>query len=179
MVIGRTLFKDLRTVIISNRVFHSRSDSEAKGDPSGSAIQWRHAMTNLSAEIGERLRRLRAERHLSLAKVAEKAGVSVATLSRVETNKQNMDVSMLITLAGILGVPASEILDDSTSDDDRAALTRRLARLSRADRTKLFVDSSRRREKALSSVVDDLLATLDILRDELIEVQQTARQKKR
>lgn len=136
-------------------------------------------MTNQAAEIGERLRRLRAERQLSLANVAEKAGVSVATLSRVETNKQNMDVSMLVTLSGILGVAPSEVLGDPSTDDDRAALTRRLSRLSRADRTKLFVDSSRRRERALSVVVEDLLATLDILRDELVEAQKSVRRKKR
>lgn len=135
--------------------------------------------TNNGAEIGERLRRLRAERQFSLATVAEKVGVSVATLSRVETNKQNIDVAMLVTLAGILGVAPSEILGDKESDDDHAVLTRRLSRLSRADRTKLFVESSRRREKALASVVDDLLATLDILREELVEIQKGVRRRKR
>lgn len=136
-------------------------------------------MTNHAAEIGERIRRIRGDRHLSLANVAAKAGVSVATLSRVETNKQNIDVATLMTLAVILGVAPSELLGDPTAEDDPGALTRRLSRLSRAERTKLFVESSRRREKALGGVVDDLLATLDILRDELVEMQKNVRRKKR
>lgn len=136
-------------------------------------------MTNQAAEIGGRLRGIRAERQLPLAIVAAKAGVSVATLSRVETNKQNIDVAMLMTLAGILGVAPSEILGDHSTDDDRASLTRRLARLSRAERMKLFLEASRRRERALGAVVDDLLATLDLLRDELLEVQKSVRRKKR
>ena len=130
--------------------------------------------------VGDMLRRLRVERQLSLAGVAAQAGVSVATLSRVETSKQTLDVPMLQTLARILGVPAGEILGEDGNDDDPATLERRLARLSGADRTKLFLDASRRRNaKELGNVLDDLLSTIDVLRDELLEVQRSVRRRKR
>jgi transcriptional regulator with XRE-family HTH domain len=123
--------------------------------------------------VGETLRRLRTERELSLASVAEKAQISVATLSRVETNKQTIDVHLLVTLARILEVPAGEILGDDGDTNDVDAVSRKLAQLAPADRTRAYLQAARRRSaKEVSSTLDDLLSTVDLLRDELLSVQR-------
>src|SRR6185369_6859089 len=110
--------------------------------------------------VGEHLRRIRGERHLSLASIAEQAEISVATLSRIETNKQNIDVSLLMTLSRILGVQASEVLGDVDAPDDSDALVRALARRRMAERARIFIDSSRQRNAAIADTVDDLLVTI-------------------
>ncbi|HEX6099031.1 MAG TPA: helix-turn-helix transcriptional regulator [Thermoanaerobaculia bacterium] len=130
--------------------------------------------------VGENLRRIRGERQLSLADVAEKARISVATLSRIETSKQNFDVEVLLTLAGILGVSPAEILGAANGNDDTHALTHALSRLRTADRARIFLDSSRRRKpQDAAARVDDLLLTIDLLREELVEVQRAVRRRKR
>lgn len=130
--------------------------------------------------IGETLRRLRTERELSLAGVAQQARISIATLSRVETNKQNLDVDLLLTLARILGVSAAEILGDREEADDVDQLSRRLAALPAAKRTKVILQSSRRRDpKQIQSTLDDLVAAVEILRDELVAVNRAVRRQPR
>lgn len=130
--------------------------------------------------IGNTLRRLRAARGLSLAGVAEQAGISTATLSRVETNKQNLDVELLLALARILRVPAGEILGDGVDGNDPDTLARRLSELRPADRTKVILQSARRRRpNELQTTLDDLLATVELLRDELLSVQRAVRRRKR
>jgi len=59
-----------------------------------------------SAEIriAERLRRLRVEKHLTLAELATSAGISQAYLSRVENHKASLTIVGLEQLAAALGV---------------------------------------------------------------------------
>lgn len=127
--------------------------------------------------IGETLRRCRLDRQLSLAAVAQQAGISVATLSRVETNKQNVDVGLLLDLARVLDVPAAEIIGGDNGDgNDTQMLARRLAALKPSERTRIFLESSRRsKAKQLLTTIDDLLVTIDVLRDELINVRRAVR----
>ena len=128
--------------------------------------------------IGEALRRFRTERQLSLAAVAEEAGVSVATLSRVETNKQSVDVALLFELARILGVAPAEIIGGDGEADDVGSLARRLATLRPADRTRVFLESSRRGNgKQVQATIDDLLLTIDVLREELLSVRRAVRRR--
>jgi transcriptional regulator with XRE-family HTH domain len=130
--------------------------------------------------VGDTLRRLRTERELSLASVAEKAQISVATLSRVETNKQTIDVHLLLTLARILEVPAGEILGDGGDKNDIDSVSRKLALLEPADRTRAYLQASRRRNaKEVTSTLDDLLSTVELLRDELLAVQRAVRGSRR
>jgi transcriptional regulator with XRE-family HTH domain len=130
--------------------------------------------------IGENLRRVRAEQQLSLSAVADQAGISVATLSRVETNKQSLDVSLLLTLARILDVPAAEILGEGDSSRDLKAVTRLLAELPASERTQVFLEASRRKEsKHLGTAIDDLLSTIDMLREELLKVHRTVKRRQR
>lgn len=137
-------------------------------------------MPSTNADVGDVLRRFRLERQLSLATVAAEAGVSVATLSRVETNKQSVDVSLLVELARILGVATSDLLDGQNDHTDTSFLARQLGTLRTSERTKVFLEASRRgKPKELHSTVDDLLLTIDVLRDELLLVRREVRRRSR
>ena len=134
---------------------------------------------NDSSAIGSSLRRLRTEQKLALATVAGRAGISVATLSRIETNKQGIEVGLLSTLAGILGVSVRDLFKSDDESADLAALSRRIGALSRLERTKLFLEASRRprNAKQLSPVLDDLVSTVEMLREELLTVQRALRRR--
>ena len=136
-------------------------------------------MTKSNLAVGDTLRRLRTDRALSLTGVAGRAGISVATLSRVETNKQSLEVGLLLTLAGILGVSAADILGEVR--DDAESLSRRIAALPAVERAKVFLRSARpRREQKLESTLDGLVSTVEVLRDELLSVQRVlGRRRKR
>lgn len=128
--------------------------------------------------IGPTLRRLRTDREVSLATVADQAGISVATLSRIETNKQGIDVSLLLTLARVLGVAAADILGSADDRDDLESLSSRLAALPADARTEVFLQSGRRRKaRGLQPVLDDLVSAIEVMRDELVSVQRTMRKR--
>src|SRR5439155_23437110 len=61
--------------------------------------------------VGTRIRQARAARGMSLTDVATRADISVATLSRIERDKQNIDVGTFLTLMRILEVHPGELLD--------------------------------------------------------------------
>ncbi|HYC60101.1 MAG TPA: helix-turn-helix transcriptional regulator [Thermoanaerobaculia bacterium] len=123
---------------------------------------------------------MRTEQDIGLAAVAEQAGISIATLSRVETNKQSIEVGLLLTLARILGVSPADILREPDESGDLQSLSRRVAALPPTQRTKVFMDSSRRQKgKDLQPVLDDLVSTVDLLREELLSVQRAVRRRKR
>lgn len=133
-----------------------------------------------SATVGPALRRLRTERNIALAAIAEQAGISIATLSRIETNKQSIEVGMLLTLARILDVPAADILDSGDGYDDVEVLSRRLAALPPDARSKVFRNSApKRNTKDLRPALDDLISTVDMMREELLNVQRASRRRKK
>jgi transcriptional regulator with XRE-family HTH domain len=121
---------------------------------------------------------------LSLSDVAVKAGLSVATLSRIETGKQNVDVTLLLNLARILRVSPSALLETVRPDGDGVAtpnlLADELAALPAAERARVVISAQRqsRREgvrEALHTRVESLLTTLDLIRDELLQVRKDLR----
>lgn len=128
------------------------------------------AMTQAALTIGETLRHIRSDRGLSLAEVSAEAGISVATLSRIETDKQTLDVTLLTKLARILRVPPAELLGE-TADGDRTSVIRRLARMPATERARVFLDASRSGDVSIS----DVLSMLDVLREEIARLQRTRR----
>lgn len=135
---------------------------------------------NDPSTVGPTLRRLRTERSIALTAVAEQAGISIATLSRIETNKQSIEVGLLLTLAGILGVSGADVLGGSGERDDVEALSRRLAVLPPAARVQVFRKTAPRREaKDLQPALDDLISTVEMLREELLSVQRAMRRRQR
>ncbi|TDC99208.1 XRE family transcriptional regulator [Nonomuraea deserti] len=61
--------------------------------------------------VGERLRRLRQARGVSLSELAKRAGIGKATLSGVETGTRNPTLDTLWAITAQLGVPIGAILD--------------------------------------------------------------------
>ena len=67
--------------------------------------------------LGEGLRRLRAERHLSQGDLARLAGVSPSAISQAEAGHRGLSLDTLLTLSESLGVGLDELLvNEATSD---------------------------------------------------------------
>ena len=69
-------------------------------------------MDDLARLVGERLRAARHERGLSVAALAEAAGVGKGSLSEIENGVRNPTLSTLYALADTLGVPLATLLAD-------------------------------------------------------------------
>ncbi|MCL6521410.1 MAG: helix-turn-helix domain-containing protein [Firmicutes bacterium] len=65
--------------------------------------------------LGERLRRLRLERHLSLYDVERLTGRHFSTIGRYERGERQPDLETLRELATTYGVSMAEILGDTAS----------------------------------------------------------------
>lgn len=61
-------------------------------------------------EMGNRIQNRRREIRLSQKAVAEEAGISPVTVSRIESGQTEMSVKIFIRLVGILGMDADELL---------------------------------------------------------------------
>lgn len=130
--------------------------------------------------VGERLRQARVARQLSLADVAGEAHVSAATLSRVERDKQAIDVNLFLTLAHVLSAVPADLLSDNGGDGDRV-LAARIAAMQSRERTKLWrqVNEERREQRnrrrsdmsSMAMEVEELLAQMDFLREEIESVR--------
>jgi transcriptional regulator with XRE-family HTH domain len=62
--------------------------------------------------IGKRLKRHRTRRALTQAQLAERAGVSTATVARIERDKIEARMTTLGKLAGALEVDPAELVED-------------------------------------------------------------------
>ena len=64
----------------------------------------------VSADVGRRLRALRAERGLSLSELARRAGLGKGTLSELETGRRNPTLDTLFAVTSALRLPLSAAL---------------------------------------------------------------------
>lgn len=71
--------------------------------------------------VGNRLRALRAERGLTLAALSETTGISVSTLSRLESGQRRPTLELLLPLARVHGVALDDLVDQPTPGDPRVA----------------------------------------------------------
>ena len=63
--------------------------------------------------IGDRVKRIRLERNLSMSELAEKAGVAKSYLSSLERNLQNNpSIQFLDKISAVLKVPVDSLLHD-------------------------------------------------------------------
>jgi transcriptional regulator with XRE-family HTH domain len=79
----------------------------------------------IDLRVRQRLRELRAERGLTLADVAERAGLDVSTLSRLEAGKRRLALDHIPALAAALGVSTDEILGSRSRQDPRVRVRAR------------------------------------------------------
>lgn len=71
------------------------------------------------AAVGPRLRALRAARDLTLAELSETTGISVSTLSRLESGQRRPNLELLLPLAQAHGVPLDELVGAPATGDPR------------------------------------------------------------
>lgn len=64
-------------------------------------------------DLGNRIRDRRHEIRLSQENVAERAGISANTVSRIEGGQSAMSIEIFIKMVQILGVDANELLGDN------------------------------------------------------------------
>ena len=74
------------------------------------------------AAVGPRLRALRSERGRTLAELSEVTGISVSTLSRLESGQRKPALELLLPLARAFGVPLDELVDAPETGDPRIHL---------------------------------------------------------
>ena|SRR5689334_6261214 len=134
--------------------------------------------------IGARLREARLARQLSLNSVAQKADISVATLSRIERDQQRIDVQLLLTLMKILKLNAREVLDEAAPEDGLDPIVSKISSLPLAERAKLWRGLAASRKspernsgptRALALQVEEFLAQIDFLRGEIEAVRKKLR----
>jgi transcriptional regulator with XRE-family HTH domain len=139
--------------------------------------------------VGEKIRQVRLGQRRSLADIAKKAKISVATLSRIENEKQTLDVSMFLLLARVLEVVPNDLLGEAAGDagegldplvrkitrfegNERAALWRALAASRRHTQT---ARTRRARMSEITEQVEELLAQVEFVREELEAVRRRLR----
>jgi transcriptional regulator with XRE-family HTH domain len=69
--------------------------------------------------VGPRLRKLRQEREVTLAQLSESTGISVSTLSRLESGGRKPTLELLLPLARAHQVPLDELVDAPATGDPR------------------------------------------------------------
>jgi len=118
---------------------------------------------------------------MSLADVAGEAHVSAATLSRVERDKQAIDVALFLTLARVLNTTPADLLRDDDGQEADGALAARIGAMQSRERTQLWRQlSDERRDsrqkkhadvRMVGAEVEELLAQMDFLRQEIEAVR--------
>jgi transcriptional regulator with XRE-family HTH domain len=71
------------------------------------------------AEVGPRLRRIRKDREVTLAALSESTGISVSTLSRLESGLRKPSLELLLPIAQAHQVPLDELVGTPSVGDPR------------------------------------------------------------
>ena len=77
------------------------------------------ALDETLARVGPRLRTLRGQRGVTLAQLSRTSGISVSTLSRLESGGRRPTLELLLRLARAHDVPVDELLPDASPGDPR------------------------------------------------------------
>ncbi|WP_405875186.1 MULTISPECIES: helix-turn-helix domain-containing protein [unclassified Streptomyces] len=80
------------------------------------------------AEVGPRLRRIRKDREVTLAALSESTGISVSTLSRLESGLRKPSLELLLPIAQAHQVPLDELVGAPPVGDPRVARGKPLVR---------------------------------------------------
>ncbi|MFJ4828988.1 helix-turn-helix domain-containing protein [Streptomyces sp. NPDC088747] len=89
------------------------------GDSSGAEAGGDSATDEVLAEVGPRLRRIRKERGATLAGLSEVTGISVSTLSRLESGLRRPSLELLLPIARAHQVALDELVGAPPVDDPR------------------------------------------------------------
>jgi transcriptional regulator with XRE-family HTH domain len=84
------------------------------------------AIAAVLAEVGPRLRRIRARRGVTLAQLAAATGISKSTLSRLESGQRKPSLELLLPIAQAHQVPLDELVGAPEVGDPRIRLKPRV-----------------------------------------------------
>ncbi len=79
-------------------------------------------MEEVLAEVGSRLKRIRKQRDCTLAALSETTGISVSTLSRLESGQRKPSLELLLPIANAHQVPLDELVGAPPVGDPRVRL---------------------------------------------------------
>lgn len=79
-------------------------------------------LANTLTSVGPRLRALRLARDTTLTQLSETTGISVSTLSRLESGQRRPTLELLLLLAKAYGVPLDELVGAPQTGDPRVHL---------------------------------------------------------
>jgi transcriptional regulator with XRE-family HTH domain len=134
--------------------------------------------------VGNRIRVARQSRNLSLTELASRADISAATLSRIERDKQNVDLGLFVTLTRILQLTPHEVLADTETVEGVDPLVRAISGMQTGERAQLWRSLAAERKthrsrkadgRAVANEVEELLAQVDFIRGEIESVQKRLR----
>ena len=77
------------------------------------------ATEEILTAVGPRLRALRVRRNVTLAELSAATGISVSTLSRLESGQRRPNLELLLPLAREHGVPLDELVGAPATGDPR------------------------------------------------------------
>ncbi len=77
------------------------------------------------ADVGPRLKRIRAQRGVTLAELAEATGISKSTLSRLEAGQRRPNLELLLPIAQAHQVPLDQLVGAPEVGDPRVRFTPR------------------------------------------------------
>lgn len=138
------------------------------------------------AMVGNRIRVARQSRDLSLTELASRADISAATLSRIERDKQNLDLGLFLTLTRILKLTPYEVLGDEDTNEGVDPLVRAISGMQTGERAQLWRSLAAERRthrarkadgRAVANEVEELLAQVDFIRGEIESVQKRLRRR--
>lgn len=78
--------------------------------------------SKLLDSVGPRLRTLRTQKNLTLSETSEALGISVSTLSRLESGQRKPTLELLLPIARLHQVPLEELIDAPGTGDPRIHL---------------------------------------------------------
>lgn len=79
-------------------------------------------MDQVLAAVGPRLRRIRAQRQCTLAELSAATGISISTLSRLESGRRKPSLELLLPIAKAHQVPLDELVGAPPVGDPRVRL---------------------------------------------------------
>lgn len=77
-----------------------------------------------SRPLGERVRQLRTDRAMTLARLAQHSGISVSTLSKLENGQTGLSLDNVIRLSAAFGMPVSILINETEASGGSYSVAR-------------------------------------------------------
>lgn len=135
----------------------------------------------LTAEIGANIRAARQTRGLALAAVAGKAGVSVATLSRMENGKQAVDAALLVVVATIIDTPPAVLLGGAVASANAEAVIASLVIMADDERRRVIRSAVEHRSRTATAdeLIGEVVADLEAAAEKLVAIKRAVKKSRR